>query len=132
MKKSNIILIVLGLVVFALLYIPLLPKATHILGDVGNNLPLPSGATVLDTGVLCTNSSTLLLASSTQSRPWIELSNTGSSPVWLGYGFSASAYKGTLLASSTTMTLNQVSTYQGAIYCITNGASATTSISGVN
>lgn len=102
------------------------------LGDVTNYNPLPYGTNVTDTGVLCTNSSGLLLATSTLSRSLVYLSNESTTtPIFLGMGNTAALHKGLMIPANTTLTLNQNTIYLGAIYCIAS-TNSTTTISAVN
>lgn len=122
-----IILAIVGVVAY------LGPKESATFGDTTNYNPLPS-TYLNDSGVLCTTSSTLLLATSTSGRPIITLSNDSANAVFLGMNSSGSAktYQGLMIPASSTITLNHDSLYLGAIYCIGLGGNATTSISGIN
>lgn len=90
---------------------------------------VPIYAPVKSTGVLCTTSSTLLVATSTSGRNLITISNDSANAVFLGLGVAAVAYQGTMIPASTTLTFNSNGTYAGAIYCLGLGASASTSVS---
>lgn len=100
-------------------------------GDVQSYNPLPS-TFVSDTGVLCANTSTLLLATSSAGRPFLQISNDSASAVFLGMNSSgiAKVYQGVMIPASTTVSLTP--SYLGSIYCISLGSSASTSLSYVN
>jgi hypothetical protein len=100
-------------------------------GGVSNYNPLPS-TFVTDSAVNCTTSSTLLLATSSASRPFLYVSNDSANAVFLGMNSSgvAKIYSGLMIPASTTIQLS--SSYLGAIYCIGLGTPATTSISYIN
>ncbi len=96
-------------------------------GVVPINKPLTSGAVLCGNGV-----STLLVATSTSGRNFMTISNASGINVFLGFGYSATNYQGTMLAASSTLTLNNTGTYTGAIYCSALGGTATTTYSDSN
>ena len=125
MKKIIITIIVLAILVGG--YFAFRP--TQKLGtiNIALNSPMTSGA------VLCSSStSTLLVGTSTSGRNFMTISNASAVNVFLGFGYSAAEYKGTMLAASSTMILDATHSYTGAIYCIGLGAAATTTYSDSN
>lgn len=106
-----------------------LHKKKVVYGDVSNFNPLPASPT--ETGVLCGTSQVQLLATSSAGRPFASISNLAGFAIYLGFGNSATLYKGIMVPASTTITLNQGALYLGQIMCIST-ASASTSISAVN
>lgn len=127
MNIKNIIIIALVLALGFGIYSSIAPK--HLFGttDIPINLPMTKG------GVLCgNNTSTLLIATSTSGRNYMTISNASAVAVFLGFGYSAAAYQGTLLSASSTITLDSTKSYTGAIYCLGLGATATTTYSDSN
>lgn len=123
--KNIIIAILASLVLFGGGYMLYKPAKTAY-GTTNVTLYTPFKST----GVLCgSNTSTLLVATSSSGRNLITISNASAQTVFLGMGVPAVAYQGTMLAASTTMTLNANGSYGGAIYCLGLGATASTSIS---
>ena len=81
------------------------------------------------TAVSCVNgASTLLLATST-SRQFLQISNSGSKTVWIGYGAAAATSTGSFLVASSSMTLDNSRLFGGAIYCLGDTATSIVTIS---
>ena len=96
-------------------------------GDVSNynTMSVPTAS-----GVLCGNTSTLLLATSSAGRPFVSISNLSATNVYVGYD-SASLYTGIMIPASSTITMNQNSINYHALYCIA-ASNASTSLDYVN
>lgn len=85
----------------------------------------------VNSGVLCGQTSTLLLATSTGNRIYTRISNDSARDVYLTLGgMPAIAYQGTyLIASSSTQIGDSQTAFGGAIYCISPSGAASTTIS---
>ena len=106
----------------------LVPSSTGKFGDTTNYNPLVSPTS---TSVVCATTPTMLLATSSAGRPFVSVSNLAAQAIYLNYGNTAALYQGIMVPASTTITLNQSSTYLGAIYCI-GYANSSTSLESVN
>jgi hypothetical protein len=129
MKKIIITIIVLAVLIGVYFVIKSGFTPPHTLGtlNIALNSPMTSGA------VLCSSStSTLLVGTSTSGRNFMTISNASGVNVFLGFGYSAAEYQGTMLAASSTLILDATHSYTGAIYCIGLGANATTTYSDSN
>lgn len=95
----------------------------------GDTTIQPIYATNTNTGVLCTTSSGLLVA--TSSNPgFLRISNTSPFTIFLALGNPpAVLYQGLTLFASTSIEFNQTNFYAGQIYCISSGGNASTTIS---
>jgi hypothetical protein len=128
MKTKNILLTVLGLIV-AFTFVGEYLSATAARAD-GTNFSIAVPMTA--TSTLCGTTPTLLLGTSTSGRNFATISNLSGIAVYLGFGNTATLYKGTAVFASSTLILDSANhTYTGAIYCIST-ASASTSASDSN
>lgn len=117
-----------GIVILVILYIISIIKVSAPVFGGGldtNTIYAPMSAT----SVSCAYGASTLLLATSSSRQFVQLSNTGPASVWIAYGTSAATGTGTLLTSSTTLTLGSVTNFGGAIYCLGAGAAASVAIS---
>lgn len=104
----------------------LIPNATGLRAPTAGDInAFPVFTPAVSTGVICTTSSTLLVATST-SRNMITISNDSGNSLYIGLGVAAVLHQGTLMSASSTITFDQSKLYAGAIYCISAVNSSTT------
>ena len=82
-----------------------------------------------ETGALCGTSSVAIVASSTGSRQALKIYNDSSTALYLSLGKTAVLHQGiTVPASVGSVVSLDTPTYQGAVYCISSSATASTTI----
>lgn len=86
-----------------------------------------------NTSTLCANSSTLLIGTSTGSRQYLKFGNTAPTAMYLSLGAPATIAKGLILFASSTLDFTQNPIiYDGPVYCISAGGSATVTVEELN
>lgn len=99
------------------------PAPTQKFGDTTIQ---PIYAPNTNTGFLCTGSSQLMLATSTNPG-FLSISNDSANGIYLNLGYGAAVlHQGIYLPGSTTIQFNQTNFYAGQISCIATGNASTT------
>lgn len=125
MKKIKLIDALLGICLIAMIVtglIGLTHKTPTALGDINAN---PIYAPANNTGILCANTSTLLIATST-SRNMLVVSGDSIHTVYLSLGTPAVMDQGIVLNASSSVIFDSTRLFAGAIYCISSTNASTT------
>lgn len=125
-NTSYSIFLLIGIALVLYFYAFSTPKQAH--ATINESV-----SSMTSSSTLCaSNTSTLLIATSSSGRNLAFISNDGATAVFLGFGVPAVNYKGYLLSASSTLRFDSVGSFSGAIYCSGLGANASTSIEDSN